>query len=72
MPARYLHLIYDYITGTLYSRLLIWLANLKGYSGSKLLIESKVHSAESRSDAEPKVRTAQADANLDQGLYIYM
>ena len=46
---------------------------------SELLIESESHSAESleaqstksRSDVTPNAPKAQADANLDQSLYIY-
>ena len=47
---------------------------------SELLIESEARSAESpearsaesRSDDAPNARAAQADANLDQGLFIYI
>ena len=47
---------------------------------SELLIESEARSAESlearsaesRSDVAPNARAAQADVNLDQGLYIYI
>ena len=37
---------------------------------ASFLIESEARSAESRSDVAPKARAAQADANLDQGLYM--
>ena len=50
------------------------------FSRSELLIESEARSAESpearsaesRSDDAPNARAAQADANLDQGLFIYL
>ena len=51
-----------------------YLGNLFSRSAERsvLLIESEERSAESRSDVTPSARAAQADANLDQGLYIYI
>ena len=39
---------------------------------SELLIESEVRSAESLTDVVLNTRAVQADANLNQGLYIYI
>ena len=42
------------------------------FSRNELLIESEARSPEFLSDVAPNARAAQADANLNQGLYIYI
>ena len=52
--------------------LLFLRSEVQGAERSELVIESEARSAESRSDDAPNARTAQTDANLDQGLFIYI